>query len=173
MASDGLAFTTINSNLERDNRSMLVWLWDLGPVKPQPPVRPTLPVRTKPEGKPDPEFDLAMIEYNDALEDYAAGLRSYKAAKQEHADWHKRNGGPVEIDFYSCDATDALQRDPERYCVSSRTRGHESLKNRGLPAGWEPGHGQAVKEQRERQGMIDLNALRQADPVFGKQEARA
>lgn len=164
-----LSFTRISSNNAADNASMTVWLWDTGPVKPEPPKRPKPPKGTEGE----PEYDLAMVEFREAMDDYGGALKAYKLAKQEYADFEKRYGGPYEIQQWSCDAQDTLARDPKRYCISSRTRGYEKLKNGGLPAGVKPGHGQAAQEERERQGLAEFEALRRSDPVFGNQEARS
>lgn len=163
-----LAFTKITSNNEVDNQSMIVVLWDLGPSKPVPPERPT-----PPKGEiGDPLHDLAVIEFKQELEDYEAALKTFRQAKTEFADFQKRYGGPIEIERYSCDAQDALDRDSKRYVISSRTRGHEKLKNRGLPIGVKPGHGQDENMRRRAEGEADLEQLRRADPVFGTQEAR-
>lgn len=176
-----LAFTRITSNNEADNRDMQVFLWDCGPAKPLLPKRPKRPVGKEGE----PEFDLAMIEYNVALEDYTAELKTYKARKAEYDDFQTRYGGPREIQQWSCDARDTLQYDKEaaekvnpknpqlRYFVSSRTRGWEKVENRGLPAGMKPGPGQRAQEERERQASADAATERRSDPVFGNQEKAA
>lgn len=161
-----------------------VILWDIGPSKPVAPKRPDLP-----KGKEgEPEYDLAKIEFAEALEEYQEALKTWKRQKTEFADWHKQNGGPVEISMWSCDAFDALQRDAAnapvatnkageevkqlRYFVSSRTRGHSHLPNRGLPPGRKPGQGQSELERRMREGDADMVNARRADPVFGQQEIR-
>jgi hypothetical protein len=160
-----------------------VILWDIGPSKPVAPKRPDLP-----KGKEgDPEYDLAKVEFQEALEDYTEALKTWKRQKTEYADWHKQNGGPVEITMWSCDAHDALGRDAAaapivikngeekkqlRYFISARTRGHSNLPNRGLPNGMRPGHGQGELERRMIEGDADMVAARRADPVFGKQEIR-
>jgi hypothetical protein len=161
-----------------------VILWDIGPSKPVAPKRPNVP-----KGKEgDPEFDLAKVEFAEALEDYQEALKAWKKAKTEYADWHKQNGGPIELVFWSCDAADALARDAAnapavvgddgeetkhlRYFISARTRGYGNLPNRGLPQGKRPGHGQSELERRMREGDADLMAARRADPVFGNQETR-
>lgn len=161
-----------------------VILWDTGPVKPVAPARPEVP-----KGKEgDPEYDLAKIEFAEALEDYQEALKTWKKAKIEYADWQKQNGGPIEIVMWSCDAFDALARDAAnapvtrnkvgeevkhlRYFISARTRGHSHLPNRGLPQGRRPGLGQAELERRMLEGDAELMAARRADPVFGKQETR-
>lgn len=163
-----LEFTRIRSNNETDNQSMKVWLWDLGPEKPVPPVRPKPPV-----GKEDdPEHGLALIDFREAIEAYDAALRAYKTAKAEYEDFATRFGGPYEREFWSVDARVALERDKDRWCISSRTRGYGHLKNGGLPKGVVPGHGQAEQERRMKEGEADLEVLRRKDPVFGE-EARS
>ena len=155
----------ITSNNEADNRAMMVWLWDLGPAKPVAPARPKAP--TSKEGSP--EHDLEMVEFREAIGEYELALKTYKAAKAELSDFEKRFGGPHEIPQYSVDAADTLARDPARYCISSRTRGYEKLKNRGLPTGVKPGHGQAEQERREQEGEADLVAARRSDPHFAQE----
>jgi hypothetical protein len=149
-----------------DQASMYVWLWDLGPLKPVVPVKPKAPL-TK-DGTPD--HDLAMIDFRQAIADYEADLVVYKKANEEYIRFQRVNGGPIELMRYSVDADDILMRDPKRYCISSRTRGHSALKNRGLPPGVRSGHGQAAQELRERQGEADLQVLRRSDPIFGQIE---
>lgn len=151
-----------------DQSVMHVWLWDLGPAKPVAPVRPKAP--TEKEGTP--AYDLAMVDFREAIADYEAALKIHKLARDAYLDFERRFGGPHEIMQFSCDAQDTLVRDPKRYCVSSRTRGSSSLKNRGLPIGVKPGPGQAEQERREREGESELAAIRRADPVFGTHEAR-
>ena len=174
MSADGDVGLPVNSFAIQQ-----VILWDIGPEKPKAPSRPHAP-----KGKEgDPEYDLAKVEFKDALEDYEQALRDFKRAKEDHARWYKQNGGPIEISFWSCDAWDALDRDRQavadgrqtqlRYYISSRTRGHEGLPNRGLPENAKPGHGQAENERREREGSEDLAQMRRSDPVFGEQELRA
>lgn len=146
-----------------------VVLWDLGPKKPEMPERPAAP-----DGKPgDAKYDLAMVEFKETLEDYERALKAFRQAKLDFEDFARRYGGPFEIEMWSCDASDSLQRDPKRYCISSKTRGHERRKNRGLPIGVSPGHGQAEQERRANEGDSDLMAAMRADPVFGNQEARS
>jgi hypothetical protein len=163
-----LAFTRINSNNATDNAAMKVWLWDLGPKKPEPPMRPKAPKGSEGE----PEYDLAMLEFREAMEDYATALKAHKQAKVDYAEFEKRSGGPIELFMWSADANDALTRDPKRYVISSRTRGYEKLKNRGLPVGVTPGHGHAENMRREIEANADLAAAMRADPVFGEQETR-
>lgn len=161
-----------NTHLIDDQRLQMVVLWDLGPPKPEAPKRPKFvaPASTK-EG--DPEYDLAKIEFREIMEQYDADLRAYGRAKTEFADWNKRYGGPYEIfNMFSCDAEDALARDPKRYCISARTRGHERRPNQGLPEGLKPGRGHFENLKRIEAGESDLAAARRADPVFGQQELR-
>ena len=121
-----------------DRERSMVYLWDCGPTAPSAPKRPVAP-RGK-EG--DPEFDLAMVDFRQALLDYEADLRTYGARKDEFAKWQTQNGGPFEIKMWSVDARDALAIDErvvkeglqpaKRYFISSRTRGFESLAQPGL-----------------------------------------
>jgi len=171
-------FVKYRSDLIDDHAKMKVWLWDCGPEKPVAPRRPE-----RPHGKPgDPEYDLAVIELREKLEEYDQALRAYSQAKKDFAEWEKKNGGPIETVFWSVDARDALANDKRavdekrqtrpRYCISSRTRGYEKLPNAGLPEGMRPGHGQAENLRRQMEGDAEFaNALRR-DPVFGEQEMR-
>lgn len=155
-----------------------VWLWDCGPEKPKPPERPEAP--TGKQG--DPEYDLAVIEFKEQLEDYEAALKLYAQQKKEFADWEKRFGGPVEVRFWSVDARDALKHDARaveenrqakpRYHISARTRGFEKTKNGGLPVGMKPGRGHQANLERQIAGEAEFVAALKADPHFG-QEAKA
>jgi hypothetical protein len=146
-----------------------VVLWDKGPDRPVPPRRPI-----PPKGNPgEPEYDLAMIEFRESLEDYEKGLLAYRKAKIDYEKFMQDYGGPYEVTMWSVDASDSLARDPTRYCISSKTRGYSRLKNRGLPAGVSPGHGQAAAEERAKQADVDMEALRRSDPVFGSSERAA
>lgn len=155
-----------------------VWMWDIGPEKPGAPKRPVAPV-----GKEsDPEYQILKVEFNEALQEYQAALERSKKDKKDHADWHRRNGGPIEHLFDAPSAKEALENDARavsegrqtklRWFLSARTRGHRNLPNRGLPDDLKPGHGQAEQERRAREGESDLMAARKSDPVFGKQELR-
>lgn len=158
-----MEFTKVTNNLEGDLDLTWVYLWDKGPKKPSPPQRPDLP-----KGKiGDPEFDLAMIEFKEFLEDYERALKAYSKAKDDYAKWHKDNGGPFEIKMYSVNATEALQRDPDRYCVSAKTRGHGSRTNQGLPDGMKPGRAHFENLARIAAGESDMEQARRSDPVFG------
>jgi len=155
-----------------------VYLWDIGPEKPMPPKRPV-----PPQGKEnDPGYQLEKVEFNESLEEYQAAIRKAKVDKDEHAKWHRRNGGPIECLFDAPSAIEALESDKraidegrqtkQRWYLSARTRGHAKLPNRGLPEGMRAGHGQAEQERRAAEGESDLIAARRSDPVFGKQELR-
>ena len=170
------AFTKVTSNVEQDLRAMMVVLWDLGPKKPDMPKKPAAmkkPSDHKGDWKEgDPDFDLAAIEFNETLEAYKAARAQYQRELKDFGDWHKRYGGPFEIAMYSCDAHDALERDPKRYCISARTRGRGDLKNFGLPEGVKPGPAQDENMRRIKAGEEDLRVALARDPVFGQQELR-
>lgn len=159
----------ITSDLVGARDLQQVVLWDLGPKKPAAPQRPK-----PPSGKEgDPEFDLAVLEFRtEALPAYESALLAYKRDKADYEKFERDWGGPHEVQFWSVDAADALQRDPKRYCISSRTRGYGNLKNHGLPVGAKPGHGHDVQRAREKQAEADLVAAGRRDPVFGEQELR-
>lgn len=160
-----MEFTKVTNNLEGDLDLTWVYLWDKGPAKPVPPKRPVLPT-----GKTgDPEYDLAMIEFKETLEDYERALRIYSKAKIDFSEWWEKNGGPYEIKRHSCDATEALERDPNRYCVSARTRGHGARTNQGLPDGMKPGKSHYENLARIEAGESDMEAARRSDPVFGSE----
>jgi hypothetical protein len=158
----------VMQELARDVGALRVWLWDIGPSKAIPPKRPEVP-----KGQRDTaEYDLAMIEFQEIKDKYEADLKAYKKAREDYAKWQTDNGGAIETEWWKCDADDALERDPNRYWVSSRTRGLSHLPNRGLPAGVKQGHGQAEIERRRREGEEDLEQALRKDPVFGEQELR-
>ena len=154
----------------------MVYLWDCGPSKPVAPKRPETP-----KGKEgDPEYDLAKVEFKVALDQYQEDLASYGRRKEEFRDFDRRYGGPFEVKMWSVDARDALARDGEavangkqdrqRWYLSARTRGYESLPNHGLPGNMKPGHGHAENLRREREGEDDLAAVKKSDPIFGQLE---
>jgi hypothetical protein len=156
-----------------------VWIWDCGPPKPLPPKRPEVP-----KGKEgDPEYDLALIEFAELKDAYAAALKAYARDKDEFAKWQKDNGGPYLIAQWSCDAQDTFANDARavtegrqakrRYYMSSRTRGYSNLPNGGLPEGVKPGHKHAENMRREEAGDADMEYARRKDPVFGDQEIRS
>jgi hypothetical protein len=164
-----------NTHMIDDQRLQTVVLWDMGPPKPEPPKKPrwVAPNGTK-EG--DPDYDLAKLEFKGVLEQYEDDLRTYGRAKQEYAEFQKQWGGPYEClgvgPYFSVDAWDAIQRDPKRYCVSSRTRGYGNRPNQGLPDGVKPGRGHFENLKRIEAGESDLALARARDPVFGQQELR-
>jgi hypothetical protein len=169
--SEFTKLSSSGSGLDVDSRGLqMVVLWDIGPQKPVQPKRPDLP-----KGNPgDPAYELAKAEFSDALEVYTAALARFRQEKADHEDWHRRWGGPYEIhNYWSSDATDALARDSKRYFISSSTRGHAGLPNRGLPEGMSPGRGHHENMRRIAAGESDMAITRRADPVFGKQELRA
>jgi len=162
-----------------DREASMVYLWDAGPTAPTQPKRP-IPPRGK-EG--EPEYDLAVIDFREALSVYEAELKAFSARKAEYARWEAQVGGAEEIKMWSVDARDALDRDSlavkekrqssRRYFISARTRGFGSLPNGGLPDNMKPGARHFANLERERDGDSDLAAARRADPVFGAQETRA
>jgi hypothetical protein len=159
-------FTRVTNTLAPELAKTYVVLWDIGPTKPKAPGRPEAP-----KGKEgDPEFELAKIEFKEQLESYEDTLKEYGRAKKEYADWQKNKGGAIELTMFSCDAHDALARDPNRYFISSSTRGYEKLKNHGLPTGCKPGHAQAENIRRAHEGEAEFAAIRARDPVFGNPE---
>ena len=165
---DGMEFTKVTNSLAPELAKTYVVLWDIGPPKPMAPKRPDMP-----KGKEgDPEYDVALIEFKESLEGYADALKAYGRAKIEFAKWQKDQGGAIELRMFSCDAADALQRDPERYFISSSTRGYDKLKNHGLPAGYRPGRGQEENLRRAREGEAEFAAAVASDPVFGIPELR-
>ncbi len=130
-----------------------VQLWDVGPVRVDPPTPPVEPV----EGKDlkGADFALAKIHYEDALETYKADLRAYGEAKKAHRDWHARNGGPLKVTFWSTDAVHALTVDKERYFLE-------------LPKGQKPGKAQEEADRIAAMSDAELQEAREKDPQFGK-----
>ena len=156
-----------------------VWIWDCGPSKPVPPARPN-----PPKGKEgDPEYDLALVEFKETLEEYAVAIKRYGVEKADFAKWHADNGGPVMFSQWSCDAADTFANDARavaekrqaerRYYMSSRTRGYSTLPNEGLPERMKPGKKHAENLRREQAGDADMEYARRRDPVFGEQELRS
>lgn len=168
-------FVKYRNPLIEANASLRVWVWDCGPEKPVPPERPIAPKGV--EG--DPEYDLAKLDFRELLEKYDDDLRRYGEQKKEYAEFQKRMGGPVEIWQWSVDARDTFRHDARaveqgrqkklRYYLSSRTRGYEKLKNRGLPVGIKPGHGHQANLERQIAGDKEFIAALKADPQFGQE----
>lgn len=128
-------------------------LWDIGPVRVEPPVAPLEPV----EGKDlkGADFALAKIHYEDALEDYRLALRAYGEAKKEHSAWHRANGGPRKLKQWSTDAVHSLTVASERYFLE-------------LPKGLKPGKAQAEDDRVAAMSEQELQEAREKDPQFGK-----
>jgi hypothetical protein len=171
-------FSKYRSNLLDMHADMKVWLWDTGPTEPDLPDAPDAP--TGKEG--DPKYDLAKLVYKRKLKGYEDALLKYERDLAEYKDFQKRYGGPIEVLQWSCDARDTLKWDAlavaeerqaePRWHLSARTRGHEKLKNMGLPPGMKPGHGHQAAIERQIAGEKEFVAALAADPVFG-QEKRA
>jgi hypothetical protein len=170
-------FSKFRSNLLDAHADMKVWLWDCGPTEPDMPDAPEMP-----SGKDGPAMDLARLQYKRKLAAYEQALLKFERDQIEFADWTKRYGGPIEVMQWSCDARDTLQNDARavkegrqsapRWHLSARTRGHEKLKNFGLPPGMKPGHGHQAAIERQIAGEAEFVKAMEADPVFG-QEKRA
>lgn len=159
-----------NDHMIADRGTQMVVLWDTGPQKPVQPKRPDAP-----QGKSgDPTYELAKVEFEDTLAEYKAALERYRNEVKAHQAWQKTYGGPYEMfNVWSCDADDYLARDPKRFFISSSTRGHSGRPNRGLPDDMKPGQWHQENLRRIAQGESDMAAIKQSDPVFGKQELRA
>lgn len=173
-------FTKYRSNLIDMHATMKVWLWDVGPEEPVMPEPPD-----PPSGKDgEPRYDLAKIHYKRQLKAYEDALLQFERDEVEYKRWQRDQGGPVEVLMWSVDARDALTNDHKqvksednpsgrqtrpRYCISSRTKGHEHLKNHGLPKGMRPGHGQQANIERQVAGEREFLAAMKSDPVFGQE----
>jgi hypothetical protein len=171
-------FSKYRSNLIDAHADMKVWLWDCGPTEPDLPDAPD-----PPSGKEgDPKYDLAKLKYKRQLRAYEEALLKYEKDLAEYHHFQKHFGGPIEHMQWSVDARDTLQNDQRavkegrqlkaRWYLSSRTRGHERLKNFGLPLGMTPGHGHQAALERQLAGEKEFVKALEADPVFG-QERRA
>lgn len=156
-----------------------VRVWDVGPEEPMPPREPVTP-----EGKNgDPKYEMAKLRYQKALKKYAKDLDEYERLQTEFEKWQRQNGGPVELCWWSIDASQNMQKDlaavregrqaKPRYYVSTRTRGWKNrAPNLGLPEGMKPGHGQADLERRALEHDSEFAAAMRSDPVFGQPELR-
>jgi hypothetical protein len=145
-----------------DTNSLMVKVWDTGPLAPNAPSKPALP--TGKEGSPD--YDLAMIEFKGELAAYEKALVGYGAQKRDHADWHAKYGGPYEIEMYSIDAREALMIAPDRYFVSD-----SRIKNHGLPEKRKPGKWHEDQKQLRAEASRMSARDMKRDPVFGSQGA--
>ncbi len=140
-----------NIPVQRVKPNSKVDIWDLGPKRPTAPTEPT-PVSDKLKGV---ELAVAQVEFEDAIDVYKSQLRAYATLKREHQAWHAGNGGPVKIELWGIDARHALEREPERYKLD-------------LPKGQKPGKAQIDAEEMARAEGMELAALRDRDPNFGK-----
>lgn len=132
--------TPPNQHIIRDVDTLRVRLWDLGPRRPAMPTPAEAP--TGNEGTV--EHDLAMLEFEQNAErQYQDALQAYRRAKKEWDDFERRQGGPVEIEMWSVNAREAMERDPERYVLE-------------LPPGLRPGHGHADNQRRAAAVRTDL-----------------
>lgn len=155
-----------STDVDRELAAQLVRLWDIGPTRPVAPAKPKLP-----HGKDgDPEYELARLEFREALEDYADALRRYGQEKKDYAKFQRDWGGPYELVMHSVDARDALINHgeknknglPPRYYVKDRR-----LANDGLPEGAKPGHGHHAMLARRAAGEAEFEEQRRKDPQFG------
>lgn len=137
--------------LHRVKPNSKVDIWDLGPKRPEAPKEPT-PVDAKLKGA---ELAVAQVEYEDAFELYKSELRAYTALKREHQRWHGMNGGPVKVELWGADATHAIAVEPDRYKLD-------------LPKNMKPGKAQLDAEEMARAEGLELAAIRERDPNFGK-----
>src|SRR5208282_1228932 len=164
-------YSKYRSNLIDAHADMKVWLWDCGPEEPLMPDAPD-----EPAGADGPKRDLARLIYKRALASYEQALLKFERDDIDYKNWQKHYGGPIELMQWSCDARDTLQNDARavaenrqlapRWHLSSRTRGHEKLKNGGLPAGVKPGHGHQANLDRQIAGEKEFINVMKADPVF-------
>lgn len=138
----------------KDQRSLLVRIWDLGPKAPVIPAKPALP-----EGKEGtPAHDLALIEFEGELASYKTALTAYGAEKKAFAEWHATYQGPYLFETHSVNAREAIQIEPERYMVD-------------LPKGRKPGKWHQEQVQREADQRRTFAQTVARDPVFGTQGA--
>lgn len=137
--------------LHRVKPNSKVDIWDVGPKRPEAPKEP-VPVDAKLKGS---DLAIAQVEYEDAIDLYKRELRAYAALRRDHETWHRMNGGPVKIELWGVDANHAMQIDPDRYKLD-------------LPRGVKPGKAQVEAEEMAKAEGLELAALRERDPNFGK-----
>ncbi len=137
--------------LQRMKPNGKIDVWDLGPKRADAPKEPA-PVSEKLKGT---ELAMAQVEYEDAIDLYKRELRTHAALKREFERWHAMNGGPVKVEFWGIDARAAMDREPERYKLD-------------LPKGQKPGKAQVQAEEMAAAEGMELAAIRERDPTFGK-----
>lgn len=130
-----------------------VWVWDIGPQQPEQPKVPVPPVESKDLKGAD--LALAVLHYEDAMEDYKLDLRAYGKAKVDYTAWRREFGGPVKVSMWSTDAVHALTIAPERYFLD-------------LPKGQKPGRMQLEADEAAAMSEAELQEAREKDPQFGK-----
>lgn len=135
------------------NNDLRVKFWDLGPKRPEAPDAPTAPAKAK--DMTAGEFAALEVEHEDAVEDYKRALRNYSAQRKEYDTWRERVGGPVQLENWSVDVREALERDPERFV-------------RELPKGMKPGRQHYENMERARQQKLDVEDAARRDPQFGE-----
>lgn len=137
------------------NNNLKVNVWDIGPVRPDPPEAPVAPK----EGKGH-DYDLSMIRYEDAMVDYRAALRVYGDQLKAHRDWGTRYGGPILHEMWTVDADDSLANDPSRYFKT-------------LPKGMKPGKGYDEAQRQKQARDAEIAEAERRDPQFGQSAAGA
>lgn len=140
------------NQVKEDTESLRVKFWDLGPEKPVMPKKPDQPK--------NPDDPIAKLEYEEAAETYVAAIKAYRVAQAEYARWEEECGGPVQIERWSVEARDAVQRDPKRYV-------------KALPKNLKPGHGHIENLRRKEAEDAEFRRVAATDPIFGTQGAAA
>ena len=126
-------------------------LWDMGPPRPEAPVPPVEPDKSKLKGA---DLAAAEVEHEDACERYKDDLRGWTAAKKTHRDWHEDKGGPFKVELWAVDARHALTVEPDRYKLD-------------LPKSQKPGKAQLEAEEQARAEAEQRDRARASDPQFG------